>query len=126
MDGAVVSLLAEARAAGLGVRLVDGRLIVRGPRSREALAERLLARKGEVLAALAVEDAAVSWRAAAMRPQVPGRGPIPFLVAQEVAPSPRRCGSCGDPLPKGRWLRCGPCVQAAWLVLHEVREGLDG
>lgn len=126
MGDTAVSLLAEARAAGLEVRLEAERLVVRGPRSRKALAERLLARKGEVLTALAGEDEAVAWRAAAMRPQVPGTGPIPFLIAREEAPAPGRCLSCGDPLGRDRGHRCGPCIRAAWLVLHEVREGVGG
>ena len=67
MGGAPVTALAEARAAGLEVRAEPGRLVVRGPRSRAALAHRLLARKDEVLALLAAEDAAVAWRAAVMR-----------------------------------------------------------
>ena len=123
MGGVAVRLLAEARAAGLEVRAEPGRLVVRGPRSGAGLAERLLARKDEVLALLAAEDGEVAWRVAAMRPQVARRGPIPFLVAREAAPGPGCCPSCGDPLGEGRSLRCGPCARAAWLVLHEVREG---
>lgn len=125
MGDAAVSLLAEARAAGLEVRLEAERLVVRGPRSWEALAERLLARKGEVLAALEVEDEALAWRVAAMRPQVPGTGPIPFLIARDEAPMPGRCLSCADPLGPGRAYRCGSCARAACLVLHEVREGVS-
>ena len=124
MGGDAVSVLAAARAAGLEVRAEPGRLVVRGPRSRAELAERLLERTGEVLALLAAEDAEVAWRVAAMRPQVPPRGPIPVLMAREVGAAPGCCPSCGDPLGQGRGLRCGPCARAAWLVLHEVREGV--
>ena len=124
MDGGAVSALAEARAAGLEVRAEPGRLVVRGPRRAEPLAHRLLERTAEVLELLAAEDAEVAWRAAAMRPQVPVRGPIPLLVAREFAPVPGGCASCGDPLSGGRPFRCGPCARAAWLVLHEVREGV--
>jgi hypothetical protein len=46
-------LLAEARAAGLTARAEGDRLVVRGPRSAEALMRRLLAHKPDVLAALA-------------------------------------------------------------------------
>ena len=123
MDGEVVSVLAEARAAGLAVRADDGRLVVRGPRRAEPIAQRLLARTGEVLALLAAEDAEVAWRVAAMRPQVPPRGPIPVLVARDVVPAPGCCPSCGDPRGEGRSLRCASCARAAWSVLHEVREG---
>ena len=118
-----LTLLAEARAAGLEVGADDGRLVVRGPRRAEPVAKRLLARTAEVLALLAAEDAEVAWRVAAMRRQVPGHGPIPFLVARDVRPEPGRCLACGDPLRDGRSLRCAPCARAAWSVLHEVREG---
>jgi len=48
-----LTLLAEARAAGLDVEAgADGRLIVRGPRSAEAIARRLLAHKADVMALL--------------------------------------------------------------------------
>jgi hypothetical protein len=48
-----VTLLADAELASLNVLAGDdGRLIVRGPRSADALARRLLAHKADVLAAL--------------------------------------------------------------------------
>lgn len=51
--GSVTDLLDEARDAGLEVRLDGDRLVVRGVRSAAAVARRLLARKPEVVAALA-------------------------------------------------------------------------
>lgn len=48
-----VTLLHEAREAGLEVRADGDRLVVRGPRSAEALAKMLLARKEELLRILA-------------------------------------------------------------------------
>lgn len=124
MGGDALTVLAKARAAGLEVRAEPGRLVVRGPRSRAELAQRLLDRKAEVLALLAAEDAEVAWRVVAMRPQVPRRGPIPVLSARKVTPEAGRCDSCGEPLGPGRSYRCGPCARAAWLVLHELREGV--
>jgi hypothetical protein len=50
MDG--VSLLAQARAAGLTVGAVGDRLVIRGPRGGAPIAENLLAHKALVLAAL--------------------------------------------------------------------------
>ena len=47
-----VSLLAEARAAGLTVTVEDGNLVVRGPRAASDVAGRLIAAKPAVLAAL--------------------------------------------------------------------------
>ena len=55
MDG--VALLAEANAAGLTVRADGDRLVVRGPRRCAALAQSLLARKPDVLAALEARPA---------------------------------------------------------------------
>ena len=55
MDG--VALIAEAHAAGLTIRLDGDRLVVRGPRSAEATAQRLLARKAAVVSALRGEAA---------------------------------------------------------------------
>jgi hypothetical protein len=51
MDG--LSLLVEARQAGLTVWAADGQLHIRGPREQEALARQLLDRKAEVLQLLA-------------------------------------------------------------------------
>lgn len=50
MDG--MKLIDEARAAGLTVTALGNRLLIRGPRRAEAIAQRLLAHKAEVLAAL--------------------------------------------------------------------------
>ncbi len=50
-----VSLLQEAEAAGLSVRVDGDRLVVRGPKSAADIAERLLDRKAEVIEALAAE-----------------------------------------------------------------------
>ncbi len=50
-----VSLLQEAEAAGLAVRVDGDRLVVRGPKSAGAIAERLLDHKAEVIEALSAE-----------------------------------------------------------------------
>ena len=51
MDG--LTLIAEARAAGLSVAAQGGRLVLRGPRRAGAMARRLLEHKADVMAALA-------------------------------------------------------------------------
>ncbi len=51
----VMSLLQEAEAAGLAVRVEGDRLVVRGPKSAGAIAERLLDHKAEVIEALSAE-----------------------------------------------------------------------
>jgi hypothetical protein len=50
MDG--LRLLAEARRAGLGVRIEGEQLSIRGPRTQESLAKRLLAHKAELIRTL--------------------------------------------------------------------------
>ena len=62
----IATMLAEARADGLDVGVDGDRLVVRGPRRCEARAKALLARKAEVMAAMAAQrwgDAAhaVEW-----------------------------------------------------------------
>lgn len=118
--------LAAARAAGLEVRADGGRLVVRGPKAAEILVRPLVAQPGAVLALLAAEDAEVAWRVEAMRPQVPVRGLIPILVARAHNPVRGGCISCGGRLSPRQRYRCGPCAQAAWVVLHDVREGVEG
>ncbi len=54
MDG--ITLLAEARAAGLTVMVEGARLRIRGPKRAEPIARRLIAHKEDVLTAL-TEDA---------------------------------------------------------------------
>jgi hypothetical protein len=74
-----------------------------------------------------VQAGEIAWRVAAMRPQIPLRGPIPFLVARldlVTSCAPGHCGSCGEPLHEGQRFRCSPCQEAAWLALNEVREGV--
>jgi len=51
MDG--LSLLAEARAAGLTVRVAGDKLVIRGPRRATSVAEKLLAHKADVMQSLA-------------------------------------------------------------------------
>src|SRR5687767_7448994 len=47
-------------------------------------------------------DSKIAWRVAAMRPQVPSEGAVPFLVAKpELKPLPGQCTSCGDSLENG-------------------------
>lgn len=67
-------LIAEARAAGLTVNAVDGRLVVRGPRRAEATARRLVERKAEMMAALAGDAAETKTTGAQGRPS---RKPCP-------------------------------------------------
>src|SRR5215213_2366280 len=125
MGSEVLTLLTKAREIGFEVRADPGRLVVRGPRSFEAVAHRLLEWKADVLALLAAEDEHVAWRVEAMRSQVPQRGAIPLLVAREVEVDRGCCVSCGEPLREGLEFRCVLCSRATWVILHEIREGVN-
>jgi hypothetical protein len=117
----IQALLAEARTAGLEVTLDGMEVLLRGPRNRHAMAEQLLDRRDEVVAALVDEEREIAWRAGVLRPMVPARGPIPFLVVRETAYQPGRCHSCGDELHPAERFRCWPCAEAARRVLAEGR-----
>jgi hypothetical protein len=121
----VAVVLAEARSVGLEVRAEGDRLVVRGLRLHEALAQQLLEQKPVVLSLLAEEDVELGWRIKAMRPQAPARGAIPVLVAREVPAVLGHCLSCGESLTPGRTLRCALCVRATQVVLGWVREGVE-
>lgn len=120
------ALLAQLRRRG--VRLwVDGPHLVWEAPLDELTGEDLAAMqaaKPALLAAVAAEsdtEAAVRWRVEAMLPQVPPRGPIPFLLALTVPPAAAGCMSCGDAVAEGT-LRCWLCARAAQQALGYVRE----
>ncbi len=75
--------------------------------------------KPALVALLREEEAVISWRVEAMRPQIPERGPIPFLVAVSgIPPSPNTCPSCGEAFtPTGSSPRCRRCTVAAQRAL---------
>ena len=89
MDG--LTLLAEARAAGLSVAAQGCRLVVRGPRRAEAMARRLIEHKADVMAALARE----TTPADAARPEQP---PGPEEVADAIATLVMRLRDRGIPI----------------------------
>jgi hypothetical protein len=92
-----VTLLAEARKAGLEVTTDGERLIVRGPKQAEPVARQLLAHKAEVMAVL--QEAPVD---ACATPAPLGK------VGRHGAP----CPQCGDtwqwPTTAGAWV-CSWC-----------------
>jgi pimeloyl-ACP methyl ester carboxylesterase len=72
MDG--LSLLVEARKAGLSVHIEGDKLVVRGPKVAAPIAQRLLANKAQVMAALSAGPApcsvcgcAFGWRTSSGR-----------------------------------------------------------
>ncbi|MEX1172013.1 MAG: hypothetical protein WEG56_05300 [Chloroflexota bacterium] len=119
MDG--LTLLREARVAGLRVTVSGDRLVVQGPRRLEPIARQLLAEKRTIVEALTAEQE-VAWRIDAMRPQVTRSGAIPLLLARPVgALGLRTCCSCGEPLAPAERYRCRPCVAAAVAVLEPTQ-----
>ena len=121
MERLAPGLLDAAQAAGLAVRIEGEQLIVRGPRTQAALATRLLAHKAAVMAALGARDEqAIAARVAVLRPLVPERGPIPFLIVRRQDTEDGQCHSCREPLAGEERYRCRLCIEAVRRVLAEV------
>ncbi len=106
MDG--MTLLAEARTAGLLVRAEGGRLVIDGPRAAAPVVERLVAAKSAVLAALA--DGRPEDGADAARPDS-GLGPLSrvFWVPPRECFAPLACSRLDF---CDRRLRGQPCTIA--------------
>jgi len=104
-------LLNEARAVGLVV-LADGdRLVVRGPRSADAVARRLLEHKAEVMRALATPAAAEIPAVAASMYHQDAPGDCEEIL--DVLPPCPTCGSLDLwQTIAGNW-RCQHCDAAA-------------
>jgi hypothetical protein len=90
MDG--VTLLSEGRVAGLTIMADGGRLVIRGPRSADAVARRLLAHKAVVLATLAADnDSSCPWATTDPGPGCPVCG---SLEQWQDLLGRQRCGRC--------------------------------
>jgi len=112
-----LTLVREARRAGLDVSAAGNTLIVRGPRRLEPVAQALLARKPSVLRAL-VEEQSVGWRIEAMKTQAHGTsGPRCLLARPGVRLPPGSCWSCGGAVSTGDGSCCQLCVDATVAVL---------
>ncbi len=122
-----MTLLDEARRAGLRVWAEGNQLKIEGHPSLERLAQRVLAEKPSILAALAADDPDVALRVRVMQAVlVPGK-PIPVLTVLDRDPaSGGRCLSCGRALPKHRTYRCDLCSYAAWLVAARTTPQISG
>lgn len=96
--GGLTALLDSARAAGVTMRVDGERLIVRGPKSAETLANSILAQKAAIIAWLlaAPKTSVESSNVTAMPRSVPNESPraIP-------PPTVERCFCCGQ----RRWWR---------------------
>jgi hypothetical protein len=124
MDG--LTLLSEGRAAGLTILADGGRLVIRGPRSAESVARRLLDHKTDVLATLAAVSSGGPGDAAdrepfaawVRRPDAHGRmgweaPDLPEAVPLDALPLPGlacpRCGSLESWQDALGRQRCGHC-----------------
>lgn len=113
----VAVVLREAQAAGLVIQAEGDRLLVRGPKQLQAVAEEVLRHKPEILALLAMEREEIARRTARMQAQIPPGKPIPVLVAQESQVGLGQCLSCGEELAPDQRVRCHWCVRAAQQAL---------
>ena len=82
-----------------------------------------LASSGEAALVEEHPDPELDWRIEAMRQQLRGTGPIPFLVAQDCPVQEGACLSCGVALAAEERYRCATCLKAAVLVLAAHRGG---
>ncbi len=117
------ALFADLRARGIHLELAGDQLRCRADVGilTSDLAATIKTHKPALIAHLREEEAAISWRAAAMWEQIPERGAVPFLVAVSgIPPSPNSCVSCGEPFtPTGYSPRCHRCTVAAQRALGQ-------
>lgn len=120
------ALLADLQARGIRLYLAGDELRYKAKAGTMTpdLAATIKPHKPTLIALLQEEEAAISWRAAAMREQIPERSPVPFLVAvRDMTPAPDRCLSCGDPFELvGSVQRCRLCTVAAQRALAPAPE----
>lgn len=96
-----IELIQHSRAAGLKIHADAGNLTIRGPQSLSGLAQQLIGRKSDVLAALALPagpgrafDAATTG-AGATTPRIRGYNEVsaPAARVEQQSPPPIACGS---------------------------------
>jgi ribosomal protein L40E len=114
----VLTLLREARAAGLHLRADGDNLVVEGPRTAAPIVEKLRQHKADILAALGAPccpacgrrngppiDIADGCQAHHITPEMTARW---WALAQEMDRTVSWCHCCGGPSPNGA-LRCRRC-----------------
>jgi hypothetical protein len=82
-------LLVAARRVGLKVTPSGGRLVIRGPKSADAIARQLLDRKADVMAALTTEAGAVATTNRVVELDWADLGVVSHEQPQPVGASPR-------------------------------------
>jgi hypothetical protein len=115
-----LTLLELARAAGLSVSSKADRLVIKGPRSADALARDLIRRKAEVLQLLA--DVAPEQ-------SLPAPAPLPWREDEPPGPGRWKCLNqfCRDGSRwwRSRWnvVNCENCVPPSFPELVAARGG---
>ena len=107
MDG--LTLLSEAGAAGLTILAAGDRLIIRGPKSADVVARRLLAHKAMVLAALTAGNGNTTPANPTRIGSCVDSGPSPWDEATEPGAGCPVCGSLESWQDALGRERCGVC-----------------
>src|SRR6266540_5032060 len=114
MDG--LTLLAEARTAGLEVHAKGDRLVVRGPKFAEPLALRLIEHKAELLPLLSVEQPdQADWRESELQA---AEGELDGVDSEILILNTKLLGFCGAkdwPAAKVLQAEIADLVEGAWL-----------
>lgn len=114
-----MELVSNLSSKGVRLKAENGALIVDAPEGvlDETMWQTLAEKKPDLLPFF-THGWEVGWRTAAMMPQIPESGSIPFLVARK---SENRgfqdCLSCGEPIDKSDGYICGYCSRAKNLAL---------
>jgi hypothetical protein len=123
MTSAAAELVDYLRGLKIHLYLDEtGTLRARGPRGALVpyVAEQIRDAKDELTQALKAAEAAVAWRAEAMRARVGPDGELPAdLVVDDLDREPGRCRSCGDLIPFDQIGKCTNCCRAAARIVLE-------
>ena len=116
------ALLAELRGLGVELEIADGRPRWRAPAGRmtDALLALVRDHKPALVELLEAEEAAIAWRAEAMRP-AGTEGGLPSRTVEGRPPTADGCRCCGEPSPYGALPRCTYCALAADRIIEEKR-----
>jgi len=117
-----IEIVASLSSKGVRLEYEDGVLVVDAPEGivDESMWQALAEQKPVIIPFLA-HGWEVGWRAAAMLPQIPETGPIPFLIARKLTKSDSEsCHSCGEAIGTNEGYVCGNCNRAKHLALDLV------
>jgi hypothetical protein len=116
-----VEVLSDLVARGIRATVADDRIVLRPTEQVTTEIVAVVRDHKPALLTLLMPPDGVEWRAEAMRPQIPARGPIPVLVAVPgLPPTPGRCFSCCTPLPNEPAMRLGRCTECALAAIEAL------